>query len=89
MDQLSAKQNLIGTFITAARSAEEKGKYYTPLNKISRFNEKMRHHPNYQNLGQPVKYTENRDDHWTIAQRLEMMIKWPTSSGRLKLSDIF
>merc|ERR1712117_766326 len=42
MDQLSAKQNLVGLYVSQARAAEEKGRFYIPLGKISRFNQKVK-----------------------------------------------
>ena len=61
MDRLSAKQDLVGTYISAARSAESSGQFYMPLGKIARFNNKL------VDFGQPLKIIEQPDDHWTLA----------------------
>merc|ERR1711879_889287 len=62
MDQLSAKQNLVGLYVSQARTAEENGRFYMPLGKLSRFNQKIK------NFGTPdLKIIESQNDYETLA----------------------
>ena len=48
--------------VGSARSEEEKGKFYTPIGKLSRFNQK------FQDFGKPLNIIDRPDSYFTLTE---------------------